>query len=424
MYYKELINIDFSLYKTVKDIKSCNKIVIGDLHSNAFLFIDILIQYGIIKLKNGQYDYDKLKESYLVSDQIDKFKYSVGVYEEILKLSEYNSNLSLIFIGDTLADRGKSDYLILLIYEALSKNNVEYSIVISNHDFQFIIWYFQYFHEKENLKPYGKIDMYQMTSLMNLIEFINDSKNHEFKEAMLIKIKDIVMNHYFTKIKLLDHALTSDSIDQKINIFVHAIIEECDILKLISLVLGVEIKIDNALDFVISINEANNIFIRNMYFYIKNYFYNYHDHKINILINKIIWNRDMQEIKEFKHINNIIHGHTNTDDLEFYNDRQYVNLDSEVGKQDLSMTGERPFVVLDNNITTIDLVQNVLMSQWKEKRILEKKLNEYKKDNQQLNEEIESIELLGNIASQTMHLKRYDCMRKITENSKNINIDN
>ncbi len=59
-------------------------------------------------------------------------------------------NIKLIFIGDTLCDRGNSDYMTLLLYELMAKNKINFTIIVSNHDLGFIrqmelnTWYYNH----------------------------------------------------------------------------------------------------------------------------------------------------------------------------------------------------------------------------------------------------------------------------------------
>ena len=114
------------------DLLHGTTLVIGDLHGNVIKFIYILIRYGLVRLDRGQADYDELlsicriSADTLAESDIERFF-------EILCAADYVNVLSLIILGDDLADRMYNDLLMLLLYSLLLDHCIHYQIILSNH---------------------------------------------------------------------------------------------------------------------------------------------------------------------------------------------------------------------------------------------------------------------------------------------------
>ena len=69
------------------------------------------------------------------SSLLDNFEFNKTIDQYL----EFNNNerLTLIFMGDVLADRGSCDGFTLYILKRLHKASVKYKISISNHDLCF-----------------------------------------------------------------------------------------------------------------------------------------------------------------------------------------------------------------------------------------------------------------------------------------------
>lgn len=106
--------------------------IIGDLHGNASKFIYFLFYSGISLAKE---DVQKdIKQAY------NKKNYKL--FKESLKkvlVHKLNAKkVKLIFIGDSLCDRGESDFMIMLLYKFLADNGINFTVCLSNHDSGFI----------------------------------------------------------------------------------------------------------------------------------------------------------------------------------------------------------------------------------------------------------------------------------------------
>ena len=122
--------------------KDC-ELTIGDLHSNAILFLYFLQQHKIISLTDKQYK--DLVHHYVSLEQAqEKQMPSEQVIFKTQKVAEIIESLPVInkprlrLIGDEMADRGVNDLFILLILKKLYENEVPYKILLSNHGLCFI----------------------------------------------------------------------------------------------------------------------------------------------------------------------------------------------------------------------------------------------------------------------------------------------
>lgn len=115
------------------------ELTLGDLHGNALKLLYFLIQHGVVDWPEGKQQlYSKLAAIYstypLQKEDVEFFVNAIS------KLEIKNKN-AIRLIGDELADRGMSDLFTLLILQKLDKEKVPFSILTSNHGFEFYIKY-------------------------------------------------------------------------------------------------------------------------------------------------------------------------------------------------------------------------------------------------------------------------------------------
>lgn len=117
----------------------------GDMHANAHKMITMLESDGVLTFSDKDQDKKTVQQLYYSNDinvtAFHDFIYS-GNIKAISQLSP------LVFIGDLLADRGKNDLLILFILDFLNKNKINFSIVYSNHDAEFVKNIYNIHHQK------------------------------------------------------------------------------------------------------------------------------------------------------------------------------------------------------------------------------------------------------------------------------------
>lgn len=110
--------------------------VIGDLHGNALKLFAFLIWTGAVFFPTGNKDqiiYD-ITAAYYAKNHLS--------FHRAINLLQFNPEIvdliKLIFLGDTLCDRGMSDYMTLLLFELIHAKGMQFTIILSNHDLAFI----------------------------------------------------------------------------------------------------------------------------------------------------------------------------------------------------------------------------------------------------------------------------------------------
>jgi len=116
------------------------QITIGDLHANALKALYFLIAEDVLVL--SEKDYYEMRTicnktvDDLVQNDLERFK-------ELLNKAKCKPSKLIRFLGDELADRGKNDYFILLIFDKLRQEHINYEILFSNHGREFVSVYEQ-----------------------------------------------------------------------------------------------------------------------------------------------------------------------------------------------------------------------------------------------------------------------------------------
>lgn len=119
--------------------------LVGDLHGNFIKLLSVLIHFKFIIYRD-----DPTVTHDLILREFKKFQaaaYDVNgnmrfpnvVYNFLEQIFCINAEIfnikKIIFLGDTLCDRGSSDFITLLIFEWMSKIDIQYSGLIGNHEF-------------------------------------------------------------------------------------------------------------------------------------------------------------------------------------------------------------------------------------------------------------------------------------------------
>lgn len=156
------------------------------MHANANKLLLLLVAFDFCKLEHVRLLLN------LYRNVTGRTASNLHEYEcQINKLRFENSdNLSIRFIGDLLADRGKNDFFILLIIKKLVDSGINIRILLSNHDIGFISYYFANYNHpdfKEFLpRPH--------TSLENLI-----------KTKQQQRLSSELVTPYFSNLLLVDY---------------------------------------------------------------------------------------------------------------------------------------------------------------------------------------------------------------------------
>lgn len=142
---KKIINkyVNLLEYPEAQILQPQSILTFGDLHGNAIKLLFFLAESGILSLKEGIYDYQRLVEIYYL--EIDLIQpCHLDRFETILEETIFNpiaNTIKVRLLGDEMADRGQNDYFTLLILEQLHKNCVSIEIIFSNHSAEFIKFY-------------------------------------------------------------------------------------------------------------------------------------------------------------------------------------------------------------------------------------------------------------------------------------------
>ncbi len=135
--------------------------VIGDLHGNALKLFVFLIWTGVVFFPAGNKDqiiFD-ITAAYYAKHYLS--------FHRAINLLQFNPEIvdliKLIFLGDTLCDRGKSDYMTLLLFELMYAKSVKFTIILSNHDLGFI-YKLNHPEEEFTVSPNDSFDIFDLDS--------------------------------------------------------------------------------------------------------------------------------------------------------------------------------------------------------------------------------------------------------------------
>lgn len=119
--------------------------LVGDLHGNYVKLLSVLIHFKFIS-----YNDEPHIAHYSIIHQLSIFQhtaYTARENENFIEIvhsflnDSFHLNFDIfphkriIFMGDTLCDRGPSDFISLLIFDWMSRIGIEYSGLIGNHEF-------------------------------------------------------------------------------------------------------------------------------------------------------------------------------------------------------------------------------------------------------------------------------------------------
>lgn len=205
------VNVDISEHPPLESIVPIVpgvQLAIGDIHGNSMLLLYFLIKQGILSLKKGPQDYQKLNEIYqkenLTQGDLEKFDF-------ILKHASIHPGATVRFIGDEFADRGNNDYFTLKILKKLKDNKVPVEHLFSNHGAAFLSFYEQGCgsHFKSQI-----VDPSQTPSLQNLSSLV--------KRDMISskELKKLIQENFLSNLKLVSYTVDEDN--NCLTLFTHA----------------------------------------------------------------------------------------------------------------------------------------------------------------------------------------------------------
>lgn len=197
---------DANLVRCPQPIKhSASHVSIGDLHGNAMKLIYVLIEEGLFEIEPEKYR--QLFRIYKKPIN-DVTQEDCDHFAKLIDSAIVRNNKALVIIGDELADRGSNDYFTLLVFNKLHKENVDFSIVLSNHGVEFI-------NDFSNKQFTGKATLLsgQALSLTNMRKLIvRDLINEE-------EVRTMIREAYQPYVKAIDYAV---DLDGALTLFTHA----------------------------------------------------------------------------------------------------------------------------------------------------------------------------------------------------------
>lgn len=157
------VKVELLKYGIHNDRTEKDTYIIGDLNGSAIKLLQFLVSTGILKgTSSNRLIYDKFEQWYRAHSEtwlsldaeiwesngvrgVDSWiKYKEVISKELKAVITLLSGFTLdrercnavrlVFVGDTLADRGVSDTATLKIYDLLQKHGIDYTVVLSNHD--------------------------------------------------------------------------------------------------------------------------------------------------------------------------------------------------------------------------------------------------------------------------------------------------
>lgn len=185
----------------------------GDGHGNwRNILLDAEMQ-GMVTLNDGKRKYFNLFYNRLVNDLNSD---EISAFIKIINSLSFTKNITYTLLGDLLADRGQCDFFMLLLIHKMKQDGVDLTIILSNHDLEFLRIFSLGFPDKKisdraeenNNPPRGFYDTLiskndQDASLQALGYLLN-------KNLITKKELNELIPTYLNCLKLIDYKLSKD----------------------------------------------------------------------------------------------------------------------------------------------------------------------------------------------------------------------
>lgn len=212
---------------------------IGDTHGNAIALIRYLHEAAVLSVNKE--DYQILLDIYnntLINKTVsaDGLKlFRIMLQKALKNIDQIPQNVKFRCFGDMLADRGACDVYTLIILDELRKNRptMEFTILLSNHDKEFISQYLSglLLDDNEDLNPECSPIPSLETLKLNIVSKVIDKK----------ELDQMIQSAYFPCLKLLDF---TENKDGSIDIMSHAPLTLGPINKAMTTLLPKELHLD------------------------------------------------------------------------------------------------------------------------------------------------------------------------------------
>ncbi len=219
--------VDISIPPASQNIRrhqASQEVTLGDLHGNALKLLHFLVREGVFRISSEDYeDFFQLYhgESFSAVSSLDPSK--IVRFRAILDRIQVEPVFPKIrLIGDTLCDRGANDFFTLKILEKLSLSQVPLEIVLSNHDLEFLRFFFL-LPLPPHLLPADKLPLLfkqlqpTVSPSTSLERLINISA---VRPEIWNEVGDIFAKHYLPALRIIS---VSENLDhQELAFFSHA----------------------------------------------------------------------------------------------------------------------------------------------------------------------------------------------------------
>ncbi len=320
-------------------------IVIGDTHGNAQYLLYLLISFGIIELSPK--DYQTLKKIY--EKKTENITYEVLLkYRRILRKSKVSKDISILFLGDTLSDRGNNDYFNLCIFRLLSKREVPFNILLANHDYEFLQCYEKSLTDSKSKYAANNIKKSQTRSMTNLQRLMDKDMRNKHNKPLLNsdKVNEWVKLHLLNHYQAIGYSLSK----KNITIYSHAPID-ITIIKGIAEQLELAFEDKTVTELAKSIDRINTKIqaLLNAHELCRMFSKMQNAKNMTDPLTRLIWNRDYKILKrKAKHRGykvNYVHGHDKKDNQK---QQHIISLDQKLGKTSSKTSDEFQFVQAKN----------------------------------------------------------------------------
>lgn len=156
---------------------------------------------------------DAINQNYS-PDQLDEFIRTFDEYLNGIKVCKTEVMPRIRLIGDELGDRGACDYFVIAIFQKLFKEQIPFTVLLSNHNMSFFEKFFAN-TQIDSLAPEYRTSLQSMQYLMQTkLPTQNANNNNNVEKTILSEaaIKKQLHQVYFPNLKLIDADVVGDTI--------------------------------------------------------------------------------------------------------------------------------------------------------------------------------------------------------------------
>lgn len=202
------------------------EVTLGDLHGNALKLLYFLIKEGVIDMSSEDYfEFGSLYIDEDFSNPIDpKTKTTPPSFlplsqQTITQLKSILRRITVLpnrpkirLIGDVLCDRGANDYLTLKLIEKIAQEKVPLEIILSNHDLDFIRFFFLLPYPP-GMMPTDKLSQHFQALVKSVwpnVSLVRFLKAAEVNPELWTEAADIFGRYYLPSLKLFSISFRTD----------------------------------------------------------------------------------------------------------------------------------------------------------------------------------------------------------------------